>query len=162
MNTVYHEVELTGKMKLETHLVDKGGNVKNGLIGADLERERGEISARSSDFNDCCYAFQQSQPQPHFKEQQPQPTKDNRRGKRVAKRATVDLVDENEEEEEPIRQCARWTRDKKFCYFIVGSKHPRKANIVATIRVDSFGDILWRLQHNFEPKVYRTEHNLTG
>ncbi|GKB49029.1 hypothetical protein Tco_0899782 [Tanacetum coccineum] len=52
-------------------------------------------------------AFQQSQPQSRFKEQQPQPTKDNRMGKRVAKRATVDLVDENEEEEKPIRQCAR-------------------------------------------------------
>nr|GEY82053.1 ribonuclease H [Tanacetum cinerariifolium] len=44
-----------------------------------------------------------SQPQPRFKEPQPQPTKDNRKGKRVTKRATVDLVDENEEEEEPIR-----------------------------------------------------------
>ncbi|GJR24677.1 hypothetical protein Tco_0973204 [Tanacetum coccineum] len=59
-------------------------------------------------------AFQQSQPQPRFKEPQPQPTKDNRRGKRVAKRATVDLVDENEEEEEPIRQCARWTREEEI------------------------------------------------
>ncbi|GJW86248.1 hypothetical protein Tco_0161588 [Tanacetum coccineum] len=55
-------------------------------------------------------AFQQSQPQPRFKEPQPQPPKDNRRGKRVAKRATVDLVDEDEEEEEHIRQCASWTR----------------------------------------------------
>ncbi|GJZ76448.1 hypothetical protein Tco_0641120 [Tanacetum coccineum] len=58
--------------------------------------------------------FQQSQLQPRFKERQSQPTKDNRRGKRVAKRATVDLVDENEEEEEPIRQCARWTREEEI------------------------------------------------
>nr|GEZ69854.1 RNA-directed DNA polymerase, eukaryota [Tanacetum cinerariifolium] len=35
-------------------------------------------------------------------------------GKRVAKRAMVDLVDENEEEEEPIRQCARWTREEEI------------------------------------------------
>ncbi|GJZ30284.1 hypothetical protein Tco_0575331 [Tanacetum coccineum] len=59
-------------------------------------------------------AFQQSQPQPRFKEPQPQPTQDKRRGKRVAKRATVDLVDENEEEEEPVRQCARWTREEEI------------------------------------------------
>ncbi|GJU74225.1 hypothetical protein Tco_1265630, partial [Tanacetum coccineum] len=41
-------------------------------------------------------AFHQSKPQP-------QPSKDNHRGKRVAKRATVDLVDDDEEEEEHIR-----------------------------------------------------------
>ncbi|GKD18349.1 hypothetical protein Tco_1207507 [Tanacetum coccineum] len=44
-------------------------------------------------------AFQQSQPQPRFKEPQPQPPKDKCK-KRVAKRATVDLVDENDEENE--------------------------------------------------------------
>ncbi|GKE74133.1 hypothetical protein Tco_1536174 [Tanacetum coccineum] len=32
----------------------------------------------------------------------------------MAKRATVDLVDENEEEKEPIRQCARWTREEEI------------------------------------------------
>ncbi|GKG44148.1 hypothetical protein Tco_0483241, partial [Tanacetum coccineum] len=49
------------------------------------------------------------QPQP-----QPQPpTKDNCRGKRMAKRATVDLA-EDDEEEEQTRQCARWTREKEI------------------------------------------------
>ncbi|GKE45216.1 hypothetical protein Tco_1472500, partial [Tanacetum coccineum] len=38
----------------------------------------------------------------------------NMGGKRVAKRATVDLVNENEEEEEAIRQCARWTREEEI------------------------------------------------
>nr|GEW27053.1 hypothetical protein [Tanacetum cinerariifolium] len=56
-------------------------------------------------------AFQQSQPQPRFKGPQPQPPKDNRRGKRLVKRATVDLVGDDEEEEQ-TRQCARWTRDE--------------------------------------------------
>ncbi|GJS16360.1 hypothetical protein Tco_0410832 [Tanacetum coccineum] len=59
-------------------------------------------------------AFQQSQPKPRFKEPEPQPPKDNCRGKRVVKQATVDLVDEDEEEEEHIRQCARWTCDEEI------------------------------------------------
>ncbi|GJV24960.1 hypothetical protein Tco_1377655 [Tanacetum coccineum] len=58
-------------------------------------------------------AFQQSQPQPRFKEPQPQPPKDNRKGKRVAKRATTDLVNDDEEEEQ-ARQCACWTRDEEI------------------------------------------------
>ncbi|GJT57979.1 hypothetical protein Tco_0993033 [Tanacetum coccineum] len=58
-------------------------------------------------------AFQQSQPQPRFKEPQPQPPTDKRK-KRVAKRATVNLVDENDEEEEPIRQCAHWSREEEI------------------------------------------------
>nr|GEY59053.1 hypothetical protein [Tanacetum cinerariifolium] len=58
-------------------------------------------------------AFQQSQPQPRFKEPQPQPTiKDNRSGKRMAKQTTVDLA-EDDEEEEQTRQCARWTSDEE-------------------------------------------------
>nr|GEY55918.1 hypothetical protein [Tanacetum cinerariifolium] len=57
-------------------------------------------------------AFQQSQPKPQFKE--PQLSKDNHKGKRVAKRAMVDLVDEDEEEEEHIRQYAHWTRDEEI------------------------------------------------
>nr|GEV97937.1 hypothetical protein [Tanacetum cinerariifolium] len=57
-------------------------------------------------------AFQQSQPKLKFKE--PQPSKDNCKGKRVAKRATVDLVDEDEEEEEHIRQCAHWTPEEEI------------------------------------------------
>nr|GEZ09989.1 hypothetical protein [Tanacetum cinerariifolium] len=57
-------------------------------------------------------AFQQSQPQPRFKEPQP-PTKDNHRGKRMAKRATVNLVEDDEEEEQTC-QCARWTREEEI------------------------------------------------
>nr|GEY64760.1 hypothetical protein [Tanacetum cinerariifolium] len=50
-------------------------------------------------------AFQQSQPQPRFKEPQP-PTKDNRIRKRMVKQATVDLAKDDEKEEEQTRQCA--------------------------------------------------------
>nr|GFB47835.1 hypothetical protein [Tanacetum cinerariifolium] len=47
-------------------------------------------------------AFQQPQHEPRFKEPQLQPPKDNRRGKRSVKRATMDLVDDDEEEKEHI------------------------------------------------------------
>ncbi|GJV80883.1 hypothetical protein Tco_1516753 [Tanacetum coccineum] len=58
--------------------------------------------------------FQNLQKQPDdFQQSQPQPPKDKRK-KREAKRATVDLVDENNEEEEPIRQCARWSREEEI------------------------------------------------
>ncbi|GKC58300.1 hypothetical protein Tco_1085898 [Tanacetum coccineum] len=82
-------------------------------------------------------AFQQSQPQPRFKEPQPQPPKDKRK-KRVAKRATVDLVDENDEEDEPIRQCAP----------------------------DRSEDLFWgQIMDDFNTSTtqgYRTRHMLTG
>ncbi|GKG51070.1 hypothetical protein Tco_0539194, partial [Tanacetum coccineum] len=71
-------------------------------------------------------AFQQSQPQPRFKEPQSQPqpqppTKDNCRGKRMSKRATVDLA-EDDDEEEQTRQCARGTREEGF---VLGTDYER-------------------------------------
>ncbi|GKB16301.1 hypothetical protein Tco_0850224 [Tanacetum coccineum] len=83
-------------------------------------------------------AFQQSQPQPRFKEPQPQPTKDNRRGKRMEKRATVDLLDENEEEEELIRQCARWTHEEEILLIECWIETSENGQIGADRSEDSF------------------------
>nr|GEY40148.1 hypothetical protein [Tanacetum cinerariifolium] len=88
-------------------------------------------------------AFQQSQPPPQFKEPQP-PTKDNRRGKRMAKRATMDWP----------RMARRKSRlasvhvghvKKKFCYLGVGSKPPRTTKSEPTKPRIRFGDILWKI-----------------
>ncbi|GJX80547.1 hypothetical protein Tco_0328696 [Tanacetum coccineum] len=107
-------------------------------------------------------AFQQSQPQPRIKEPQPQPTKDNRRGKRVAKRATVDLVDENEEEEEPIRQCARWTREEEILLTQCWIETSENGQIGA----DRSEDLFWgQIMDDFNTSStqgYRTRHMLTG
>ncbi|GKC32623.1 hypothetical protein Tco_1039917 [Tanacetum coccineum] len=107
-------------------------------------------------------AFQQSQPQPRFKEPQPQPPKDNCRGKRVAKRATVDLVDEDEEEEEHIRQCARWTRDEEI--LLTGCWIETSEN--GQIRADRTEDSFWgQIMDDFDSattKGYRTKHMLTS
>nr|GEZ86927.1 hypothetical protein [Tanacetum cinerariifolium]GEZ86928.1 hypothetical protein [Tanacetum cinerariifolium]GEZ91219.1 hypothetical protein [Tanacetum cinerariifolium] len=97
-------------------------------------------------------AFQQSQPQPRFKEPQTQPLKDNRRGKRVAKRAMVDLVDD-EEEEEQTRQCARWTRDEEILLTQCWIETSENGQIKADRTEDSFGDILWMISTVVQLKV---------
>ncbi|GJT27374.1 hypothetical protein Tco_0907649 [Tanacetum coccineum] len=107
-------------------------------------------------------AFQQSQPQPRFKEQQPQPTKDNRRGKRVAKRATVDLVDENEEEEEPIRQCACWTREEEILLTQCWIETSENGQIGADRSEDSFWGQIMDDFNTSSTQGYLTIHMLTG
>ncbi|GJT63753.1 hypothetical protein Tco_1015233 [Tanacetum coccineum] len=99
-------------------------------------------------------AFQQLQPKPRFKEPQPQPPKDNRRGKRVAKRATVDLVDENEEEEEHTRQCARWTRDEEILLTECWIETSENGQIGADRIDDSFwGQIMDDFNSGFKAKL---------
>ncbi|GJS78075.1 RNA-directed DNA polymerase, eukaryota [Tanacetum coccineum] len=92
---------------------------------------------------------------------QPQPTKDNRRGKRMAKRATVDLVDENEEEKEPIRQCARWTREEEILLTECWIETSENGQIGADRSEDSF---LGHIMDDFNTGTtqgYRTRHVIT-
>ncbi|GJR49245.1 hypothetical protein Tco_1399766 [Tanacetum coccineum] len=105
-------------------------------------------------------AFQQSQPQQRFKEPQPQPPKDNR--KRVAKRAIVDLVDEDEEEEELIRQCARWTRDEEILLTECWIETSENGQIGADRTDDSFWGHIMDDFNNATTQGYRTRHMLTG
>ncbi|GJZ68484.1 hypothetical protein Tco_0631724 [Tanacetum coccineum] len=105
-------------------------------------------------------AFQQSQPKPKFKE--PQPSKDNRRGKRVAKRATVNLVDEDEEKEEHIRQCARWTRDEEVLLTKCWIETSENGQIGADRTDDSFWGQIMDDFNTATTQGYRTEHMLMG
>ncbi|GKC51581.1 hypothetical protein Tco_1074326 [Tanacetum coccineum] len=97
-----------------THLLNPNSSYQQ-EIGSNPSTPSSQHSQSSSSYQQYpgFDAFQQSQPQPRFKEPQPQPPKDKRK-KRVAKQATVNLVDENDEEEEPIRQCARWSREEEI------------------------------------------------
>ncbi|GJX52151.1 hypothetical protein Tco_0280520 [Tanacetum coccineum] len=100
-------------------------------------------------------AFQQSKPQP-------QPSKDNRRGKRVAKRATVDLVDDDEEEEEHIRQCARWTRDEEILLTQCWIETSENGQIEADRTEDSFWGQIMDDFNSATTQGYRTRHMLTS
>ncbi|GKD59514.1 hypothetical protein Tco_1297023 [Tanacetum coccineum] len=100
-------------------------------------------------------AFQQSKPQP-------QPSKDNRRGKRVAKRATVDLVDDDEEEEEHIRQCARWTRDEEILLTQCWIETSENGQIGADRTEDSFWGQIMDDFNSATTQGYRTRHMLTS
>nr|GEY70958.1 hypothetical protein [Tanacetum cinerariifolium] len=80
----------------------------------------------------------------------------------MAKRDTVDLVDENEEEEDPIRQYSRWTREKEIllteCWIETSEN--------GQIRADRSEDSFWRqIMDDFKTGTtqgYRTRHMLTG
>ncbi|GKB72618.1 hypothetical protein Tco_0934030 [Tanacetum coccineum] len=103
--------------------------------------------------------FQNLQKQPDaFQQSQPQP----RRGKRVAKRATVDLVDENEEEEEPIRQCARWTREEEILLTQCWIETSENGQIGADRSEDSFWGQIMDDFNTSSTQGYRTRHMLTG
>ncbi|GKB13851.1 hypothetical protein Tco_0847774 [Tanacetum coccineum] len=107
-------------------------------------------------------AFQQSQHKPRFKEPQPQPPKDNHRGKRATERATVDLVDEDEEEEEHTCQCARWTRDKEILLTECWIETSENGQIGADRSDDSFWGQIIDDFNNRTTQGYRTRHMLTG
>nr|GEZ99358.1 hypothetical protein [Tanacetum cinerariifolium] len=70
--------------------------------------------------------------------------------------------DENEEEEEPIRQCSRWTREKEIllteCWIETSEN--------GQIRADRSEDSFWRqIMDDFKTgrtQGYRTRHMLTG
>nr|GEX86900.1 glutathione S-transferase T3-like [Tanacetum cinerariifolium] len=106
-------------------------------------------------------AFQQSQLQPRFKKPQPQPPKDNRRDKRVAKRATMDLVDDDEEEEQ-ILQCARWTRDEEILLTQCWIETFENGQIGADRTDDSFWGQIMDDFNSGTTQGYRTRHMLTG
>ncbi|GJX32975.1 hypothetical protein Tco_0242830 [Tanacetum coccineum] len=116
------------------------------------------LSAPSSQNSQSSSAFQQY---PGF-EPQPQPTQDKRRGKRVAKRATIDLVDENEEEEEPIRQCARWTREEEILLTQCWIETSENGQIGADRSEDSFWGHIMDDFNTSSTQGYRTKHMLTG
>ncbi|GKA97650.1 hypothetical protein Tco_0825544 [Tanacetum coccineum] len=84
------------------------------------------------------------------------------RGKRVAKRATVNLVDEDEEKEEHIRQCARWTRDEEVLLTECWIETSENGQIEA----DRTDDLFWgQIMDDFNTATtqgYRTEHMLMG
>ncbi|GJW80940.1 hypothetical protein Tco_0144915 [Tanacetum coccineum] len=107
-------------------------------------------------------ALRQSQPQPRFKEPQPQPPKDNRRGKRAAKQSTVDLIDEDEDEEEQIRQCARWTRDEELLLTQCWIETFENGQIGADRTEDSFWGQIMDDFNIATTQSYRTRHMLTG
>ncbi|GJX60938.1 hypothetical protein Tco_0292328 [Tanacetum coccineum] len=103
--------------------------------------------------------FQNLQKQPDaFQQSQPQP----RRGKRVAKRATVDLVDENEEEGEPIRQCARWTREEEILLTQCWIETSENGQIGADRSEDSFWGQIMDDFNTSSTQGYRTRHMLTA
>nr|GEW15106.1 hypothetical protein [Tanacetum cinerariifolium] len=74
----------------------------------------------------------------------------------------VDLVDEDEEEEEHIRQCARWTHDEEILLTECWIKTFENGQIGADRTEDSF----WRqIMDDFNSGTtqgYRTRHMLTG
>nr|GEV72708.1 RNA-directed DNA polymerase, eukaryota [Tanacetum cinerariifolium] len=92
---------------------------------------------------------------------QPQPPKDKRK-KRVAKRSTVNLFDDNDEEEEPIRQCAHWSHEEEIllteCWI--------ETFETGQIRADRSEDSFWgQIMDDFNTGTtqgYRTRHTLTG
>ncbi|GKE18196.1 hypothetical protein Tco_1425773 [Tanacetum coccineum] len=94
------------------------------------------------------------------KQPQPQPPKDNR--KRVAKRVTVDLVDEDEEEEELIRQCARWTRDEEILLTECWIETSENGQIGADRTDYSFWGHIMDDFNSATTQGYRTKHMLTG
>ncbi|GJW36741.1 hypothetical protein Tco_0059661 [Tanacetum coccineum] len=83
-------------------------------------------------------------------------------GKRVAKRATIDLVDENEEEEEPIRQCARWTREEEILLTQCWIETSENGQIGADRSEDSFWGHIMDDFNTSSTQGYRTKHMLTG
>ncbi|GJS71534.1 glutathione S-transferase T3-like protein [Tanacetum coccineum] len=103
--------------------------------------------------------FQQSQPQPRFNEPQP-PTKDIRRGKRIAKRATVDL-DEDDEEKEQARQCSRWTREEEILLFQCWIENSENSEIEADRNEDSFWRHILQYFNNSTIHGSRTKNMLT-
>ncbi|GKA01296.1 hypothetical protein Tco_0673961 [Tanacetum coccineum] len=92
---------------------------------------------------------------------QPQPPKDNRRGKRVAKRATVDLVDDDEEEEQ-TRQCARWTCDEEILLTQCWIETFENSQIGANRTEDSFWGHIMDDFNSGTTQGYSTRHMLTG
>ncbi|GKA96206.1 hypothetical protein Tco_0818301 [Tanacetum coccineum] len=107
--------------------------------------------------------FQNLQKQPEaFQQSQPQPPKDNRRGKRAAKRSTVDLIDEDEDEEEQIRQCARWTRDEEILLTQCWIETSENGQIGADRTEDSFWGQIMDDFNSATTQGYRTRHMLTG
>nr|GEZ34668.1 glutathione S-transferase T3-like [Tanacetum cinerariifolium] len=95
------------------------------------------------------------------KEPQPQPPKDKRK-KRVAKRATVDLVDENAEQEEPIRQCVRWSREEEILLTECWIETSENGQIGADRSEDSFWGQIMDDFNTGTTQGYRTRHMLTG
>ncbi|GKC69338.1 hypothetical protein Tco_1115221 [Tanacetum coccineum] len=100
-------------------------------------------------------AFQQSKPQP-------QPSKDNRRGKRVAKRATVDLVDEKKIIFVSVCQCARWTRDEEILLTQCWIETSKNGLIGADRTEDSFWGQIMDDFNSATTQGYRTRHMLTS
>ncbi|GKE23848.1 hypothetical protein Tco_1435360, partial [Tanacetum coccineum] len=82
-------------------------------------------------------------------------------GKRVAKRATVDLVDDEEEEEEHIRQCARWTRDEEIFLTQCWIETSENGQIEADRTEDSFWGQIMDDFNSGTTQGYRTRNMLT-
>ncbi|GJU17175.1 hypothetical protein Tco_1145141 [Tanacetum coccineum] len=109
-------------------------------------------------------AFQQSQPQSRFKKPQPQPqppAKDNRRGKRMAKRAMVDWA-EDDEEEDQTRQCAGWTCEEEILLTQCWVKTSENGQIRADRSEDSFSGQIMQDFNNSITQDFRTRNMLTG
>ncbi|GJZ89144.1 hypothetical protein Tco_0660926 [Tanacetum coccineum] len=119
-------------------------------------------STPSSQHSQSSSAFQQYPGFDAFQQSQHQPTQDKRKGKRVAKRATVDLVNETEEEEEPVRQCARWTREEEILLTQCWIETSENGQIGADRSEDSFWGQIMDDFNTSSTQGYRTRHMLTG
>nr|GEX93910.1 glutathione S-transferase T3-like isoform X1 [Tanacetum cinerariifolium] len=106
-------------------------------------------------------SFRQSQPQPRFKEPQP-PAIDNRIRKRMVKRATVDLAEDDEKEEEQTRQCACWSREEEILLTGLWIETSENGQIGADRSDDSFWGQILQDFNNATIQGHRTKNMLTG
>nr|GEZ04485.1 laccase/diphenol oxidase family protein [Tanacetum cinerariifolium] len=74
----------------------------------------------------------------------------------------VDLVNENEEEEEPIRQCSRWTREEEILLTECWIETSENGQIRADRSEDSFWGQIMDDFNTYTTQGYRTIHMLTG
>nr|GEV27798.1 hypothetical protein [Tanacetum cinerariifolium] len=74
----------------------------------------------------------------------------------------VDLVDENDEEEEPIRQCLRWSREEKNLLTGCCIETSENGQIGAERSEDSFWGQIMDDFNNGTTQGYRTIHMLTA
>ncbi|GJT51534.1 hypothetical protein Tco_0977691 [Tanacetum coccineum] len=81
---------------------------------------------------------------------------------RLTRSHTVDLVDENEEEEEHVRQCARWTREEEILLTQCWIETSENGQIGADRSDDSFWGQIMDDFNTSSTQGYRTRHILTG
>ncbi|GJZ98902.1 ribonuclease H-like domain-containing protein [Tanacetum coccineum] len=82
-------------------------------------------------------------------------------GKRMAKRSTVDLV-EDDEEEDQTRQCSRWTHEEEILVCKCWIEHSENSDIGADRNEDPFWRQIMQDFNNSTIHGTRTKNMLTG